>query len=205
MMNSAEQLALVMAHMRHGMVVYDADERICLINPQVSAIFGFAEREIATGSTLSDYLASVGRAVGWTQDRVARVLGNHREWSRLGRPQRLDHHFDDGKIFEVTFNPVVSGGAALTFIDVTHQRTMQRVGAERETLTRRASAMIATVAKIASYTRILAFNASIEAARLGDDGRGFAVVANEVRDLSRQTSNVLVDIAQVHADSLSLT
>lgn len=35
--DAAKQLATVMAHMRHGMVVYGADERIRLINPQVSA------------------------------------------------------------------------------------------------------------------------------------------------------------------------
>ena len=202
--DAAEQLATVMAHMRHGMVVYGADERIRLINPQVSAIFGLESANLPVGTMLGDYLAQIGRAVGWSTDRVARVLDNHRIWLKRGERQTLDHHFDDGQVFEIIFTPGCGGGAVLTYVDVTYERSMQRVVDERAVLTRRAHAMLATVTKIAADTRVLAFNARIEAARLGDHGRGFAVLADEVRELSRQTSDVLLEIAQVNEASLNL-
>ncbi len=43
--------------------------------------------------------------------------------------------------------------------------------------------------------QLIAFNASIEAARIGDMGKGFAVIATEIRELSGKTQILLDDIA----------
>lgn len=203
--DASEQLNIVVAYMRHGIVIYDRDERIRLINPCVSTIFDLGRTAIAAGDTLTDYIERIGERVGWPAERRAAIVRNHRLWAEERCSRTFDHHFDDGKILEIGFHPLREGGAVLTFVDATHERNLRGASVRRDGLAREARAMLDKVGRIASDTRLVALNASIEAARLGSQGRSFAVVAEEVRGLSRQTSDVLVEIGRINEASLSLT
>ena len=54
--------------------------------------------------------------------------------------------------------------------------------------------IIGSVTAIADQSKILAVNASIEAAKAGEYGSGFAVVAQEVKDLAEQSKEATVQI-----------
>jgi len=61
------------------------------------------------------------------------------------------------------------------------------------------------IKKIADQTRLLAFNAAIEAAQAGEHGRSFAVVADNVRKLSEQVQSSAAHIAKVVEDILQVS
>ncbi|MEK4949284.1 methyl-accepting chemotaxis protein [Bacillus sp. FSL W8-1127] len=56
---------------------------------------------------------------------------------------------------------------------------------------------VKVIQTIASQTHLLSLNASIEAARAGDEGKGFAVVAQEVKNLAEQSKQASEEIKQL--------
>jgi methyl-accepting chemotaxis protein len=62
--------------------------------------------------------------------------------------------------------------------------------------TEKIGGVVKTIDAIANQTNLLALNATIEAARAGEAGKGFAVVANEVKELSRETSDSTTNISK---------
>jgi len=79
--------------------------------------------------------------------------------------------------------------------DIIHEATatIEELGDK----TRDIGKIVSLIDTIAMQSNILALNASVEAARAGEHGRGFGVVAEEVRALSRRTSEATKQIEAV--------
>lgn len=79
---------------------------------------------------------------------------------------------------------------------------MVAVMQEIKTTSSEVAQSIGLINDIASQTKLLALNASIEAVRVGSAGKGFAVVAQEVRDLADRSAVAASSIHQLVEKSL---
>jgi methyl-accepting chemotaxis protein len=80
------------------------------------------------------------------------------------------------------------GLKSVTEVDEAVQAIGSEVGGIVDTL-RQVSDAAGEITKIALQTRLVAFNASVEAKRAGEAGRGFGVVADAVKDLAAQVES----------------
>jgi methyl-accepting chemotaxis protein len=60
--------------------------------------------------------------------------------------------------------------------------------------------IVATVEDLAGQSKLLAVNASIEAAKAGEHGKGFAVVAQEVKSLAEQSRQATAQVRSILGD-----
>ncbi len=121
----ASALATALQNMSNGILTVSASETVQIYNRRLLALLRLNEPDVTAGLALGDFLARVGRANGWDDARVARVLDNHRVWMTAETETRIEHVFDDGRILLIVCQPVADG-AVLTYEDVTKVREAQR-------------------------------------------------------------------------------
>lgn len=138
-------------------------------------------------------------------DEVARLCSSQRTaYSALG--ERLDEmDARTATIRQRSDQTVREGQAARKGIDEALERTRVLAEAAQHTEdgVRSVAAVLHQVAdaaqdieQIAMQTRLVAFNATVEAARAGPAGRGFAVVAEAVKDLADRVRAASVQISK---------
>ena len=131
-MSTKEVWARALSHVGNGVVILDEAEIIQLIGPKALTLFGCDAHSIGEGSNLGEFLACIGRKVGWSEERIANVHDNHRKWKSTGEAMEIFHHFDDGMIIRISFFPSRGNGAVLTYDDVTIERRLARMVEARE-------------------------------------------------------------------------
>lgn len=117
--------------------------------------------------------------------------------------QTVADNTSQSELFTNTVEGEVADGANQAFsarekINNLYQKIEQvaSITARLEEETVRIAQTVKVVDDITLNTRLLSFNASVEASRANHAGQGFAVVAREIGELAQQTSNSNKDIAE---------
>lgn len=121
----ARVLATALQNMSNGILKVSAGEIVELYNARLCAMLNLAPSSVVRGMSLTAFLERAGHANAWDEDRVGRVLANHRIWMAKDCETQVEHNFDDGRILSITCQPV-EDGAVLTFDDVTRVKQAQR-------------------------------------------------------------------------------
>jgi methyl-accepting chemotaxis protein len=142
----------------------DKSQSLKTIKGQTQTSFDGAKNIKTSVGELSQSLNIVASSAGEMESRVGDISTQCMQQSKLASDAELGDS-EAGKIME---NLVHSGN---------------QIGN-----------VTSSIKDIAANIQLLALNASIEAASAGEAGKGFAVVANEVKELSKQTSDATEEI-----------
>jgi methyl-accepting chemotaxis protein len=162
-------------------------EAALVLRREIQAVI--KQTEQATGTIASSFEAVINKATIQARQAMELLEGTQGAASD-GVPQSLK---DFIQVSDERLNKMADEVVRVADLSVNMVRELDGV----QNRTQAIDGFLLDVEKLADQTSLLALNADIEAARVGEHGRGFSVVASEVRRLSKR-SHEFSDRIRVH-------
>ena len=125
-------------NMSHGVCLYDAQDRLQLVNEQFCRIYSQPMDTLHVGMSFRDILANsiaVGNYPGQTTDQVWR---KRKAFIDLRQPGTFMQELGDGRLIAISHQPLLDGGWVATYEDITERRRAEmqiKFMAEHDALT----------------------------------------------------------------------
>ncbi len=132
-----QRLDAAMDSMVHGLVMFDANERVVVANDMFAELFGLTAADVRPGTTLKDIVRkriASGLVVGTADDYVDSV----RSRVATGKVTHVTNRLTDGRVLVATVHPRGDGGWLATHQDVTEtERLTAQLASRNELLQQR--------------------------------------------------------------------
>ena len=152
----------------------------------------------ATIGKITSSLRSQVSETGKTRDGIQTLTGNIRRINQTAG--------DSSKTARQVAEASMKSSAAIGVMQESVKSLEEAASVSETTIrslkedTERIGTIVASIEDIANQTNVLAINASIQAARAGQQGKGFAVIAAEIRKLAEQSNLSAGEIKKVIAE-----
>jgi signal transduction histidine kinase len=157
--SNSKLLEISLENMDQGLLLFDRNCVLELVNRAYLAMFGFSAAQVNPGMTLEDILRlriARGDYPGQDPEQVVRIRVNG---ARAGTVYQDMHRTADGKILSVHRKPLPNGGFAITFTDVTKEvRAGEEAKAKSELLQMTQDNMAQGICVLDADLRIINFN-----------------------------------------------
>jgi diguanylate cyclase (GGDEF)-like protein/PAS domain S-box-containing protein len=129
-------LDTALGNMAQGLAMFDADERIVIVNNQYAEIYGLPPSQVRPGATLReivDLRAAQGHFPGMSADEAYELL---RSRTQCAEPTQVLYKLASGRVVAALVQPRASGGWVVTHEDVTERESLHALLTQQNTVLR---------------------------------------------------------------------
>jgi diguanylate cyclase (GGDEF)-like protein/PAS domain S-box-containing protein len=108
-------------NMHHGLVMFDAAARVIVCNNRFLEISGLSPEQVKVGCSLREAMSACQKAVGFPGN-LDRYVAECMDSVSRQESSVLDAECADGRIIQITRNPMCNGGWVTTHEDITERR-----------------------------------------------------------------------------------
>jgi diguanylate cyclase (GGDEF)-like protein len=133
---------LALDHMEQGVCVYDADNRIVLVNQRYLSLFGMSAEVVRIGTSYREVLAHSAARGNFPADELDALYSARIAQISAGKPFRTEQRLASGLVMALALKPLPGGGWMTICDDVTR---LARLEAELQVQTERSQHALANM------------------------------------------------------------
>lgn len=203
-------LAAMLENIRHGICLFDENERVLAANTRFQHIIGIRPELIAAGTPFRDFVAELLATGEFGEGEAAAAIAAERLARDRRRSWRSLRQRPGGGWVEIVSDPIPGGGFVLTYTDVTEEHAaraaLEAARAQAEAASAAKSRFLATMSH-ELRTPLTAVIGFAETLQLHPDAPNRGEYISAIRDAGRHLLtliNDILDVASAEAGGLSV-